>query len=291
MKNFAITTLCLGTCAAAVLFAFSGCRTLTAGADAGKPGNAPVTTITVPIYNETSETTADRTPGETTAKTPGGLPASGTVGDLKYEIVPATQDGQSKKRGYLVYGEGEGEYPYTIIVAAGEFNTGGYSIEVANLEYDGSALTITVLQTEPAPDSAVIQAFTYPCCAVRFDKLPKTIKVVSKDGTEFECLYYYNAAAEIENGYIAVLENGSGEIVQKTYVYQTADGKYRYDHATATTERWGSTKWKEVLHGSGFADTREEVVEEAKKFGSAGFVMYPGDNNPHSISEFIADKK
>ena len=34
-----------------------------------------------------------------------------------------------------------------------------------------------------------------------------------------------------------------------------------------------------------------EVVEEAKKFGSAGFVMYPGDNKPHSVSEFLADKK
>ena len=283
MRNAAMKPLCFGTAVAAVLFALAGCRTLSAGADAEKPGNAPVTTITVPIYKEACDTTAKTTPD--------GLPVSGRIGDLKYEIVPVTQDGQSKKRGYLVYGEGEGDYPYSIIVAAGEFNTGGYSIEVANLEYDGFALTVTVLQTEPAPDAMVPQAFTYPCCAVRFDKLPKTIKVVSKDGTEFECLYYYNAAAEIESGYIAVLENGSGEIVQKTYVYRTADGKYRYDHATATTERWGSTKWKEVLHGSGFADTREEVVEEAKKFGSAGFVMYPGDNKPHGIEEFLADKK
>ena len=78
-----------------------------------------------------------------------------------------------------------------------------------------------------------------------------------------------------------------GEII----LYQTADGKYRYDHATSTTERWGSPTWKEVLKGSGFADTREAVVEEAKKFGSAGFVLFAGDDKPHSISEFLADKK
>ena len=137
----------------------------------------------------------------------------------------------------------------------------------------------------------VTQALTYPCCAVQFDKLPKTIKVVSKDGREYDCLYYYNEASEIESGYFAVLENGAGEIMQKTYVYKTPDGRYRYDHATATTERWGSTRWKEVLCGSGFADTREAVVEEAKKFGSAGFVMYPGEDKPRTIAEFLADKK
>ena len=275
--------ICFGTAAAAVLIILAGCRTLSAGADAEKPGNAPVTTITVPIYKEACDTTAKTTPD--------GLPASGRIGDLKYEIVSVTQDGQSKKKGYLVYGEGEDEFRYSIIIAAGEFNTGGYDIKITNLQYDGTALTVTVLETSPAPDAMVIQAFTYPCCAVQFNKLPKTIKVVSEDGSEFECLYHYDAASEIESGYFAVIQSGGREINQKTYVYQTADGKFRYDHATATTVRWGSSKWKEVLKGSGFADTREEVAEEAKKFGSAGFVLYPGDDKPYTIAEFIADKK
>jgi len=283
MRNAAMKTLCFGTAVAAVLIILAGCRTLSAGAGAEKPGNAPVTTITVPIYKEACDTTAKTTPD--------GLPVSGRIGDLKYEIVSEPLNRTSKIRGYLVYGGGEGDYPYSVIVAAGEFNTGGHSIEITHLGFDGSNLTVTVLETEPAPTDSVIQAFTYPCCAVRLSKLPKTVKVVSNDGSEFECIYYYNRPSEIENGWIAVLENGGGEIVQKTYVYRTADGKYRYDHVTATTERWGSAKWKEVINGSGFADTREAVVDEAKKFGSAGFVVYPGDNKPHSIEEFLADKK
>ena len=284
--------LCMGTAAAAVLFAFAGCRTLSAGTDEGKPVAAPVTTITVPIGNETSETTADGTSSETTAETtPGGMPETGTIGDLKYKIVPVAHGGKAKQKGYLVYGEGEDEYRYSIIVEAGEFNTGGYDIKITDLQYDGTALTVTVLETAPAPDGIVTQAFTYPCCAVQFNKLPKTIKVVSEEGNEYECLYHYDAASEIEGGYIAVIQSGGREINQKTYVYQTADGKYRYDHATATTIRWGSSIWKEVLNGSGTADTREAVVEEAKKFGSAGFVLFAGDDKPHTIEEFLADKK
>ena len=283
MRNDAITALCIGTCAAAALFALAGCRTLTAAADSGKPGNAPVTTITVPIYDEACETTAKTTPD--------GMPLSGRIGDLKYEIVPEPLDGKTKIRGYMVYGGGKGEFPYTVIVASGEFSTGGHSIEITHLQADGSNLTVTVMETSPAPSAMVTQAFTYPCCAVRLSKLPKTVKVVSKEGAEFECIYYYDSASKVENGWIAVLENGSGEIVQKTYVYKTDGNRYRYEHVTATTESWGSAKWKEVISGSGFAETREEVVEEAKKFGSAGFVMYPDDDKPHSVSEFLADKK
>ena len=283
MSCDALKTLCFGTAAAALLFAFTGCRNLTAGTDTGKPGNAPVTTITVPIYKEAGETLAKTTPD--------GIPVSGSLGDLKYEIVPVREGGKIKKRGYLVNGDGEKEYPYTVLVSAGEFSTGGHSIEITHLKFDGTTLTVTVLETEPAPDAMVTQAIDHPGCAVRLSKLPETMKVVSKDGKEFTCLYYYDAATAVKDGWIAVLENGGGEIMLKTYVYLLEDGTYRYDHATSTTERWGSTRWKDVINGSGTAGTREAVVEEAKKFGSAGFVLFAGDDKPHTIEEFLADKK
>ena len=280
----ALKTLCFGTAAAALLFAFTGCRTLSAGADTEKPGNAPVTTITVPIYKEAGETLAPTTPD--------GIPVSGRLGDIKYEIVQVRVEGKIKKRGYIVDGDdGEKAYPYTILVSSGEFSTGGHSIEVTNLRFDGTTLTVYVLEKEPAPTDTVTQAITYPSCAVRISKLPKDMKVVSNDGKEFECLRYYDAATAVKEGWIAVLENGGGEIMMKTYVYLLEDGKYSYVHATSTTERWGSTRWKDVVSGSGVADSRKAVVEEAKKFGSAGFVLFAGDDKPHSISEFLADKK
>ncbi|MBO4449953.1 MAG: protease complex subunit PrcB family protein [Clostridiales bacterium] len=298
MNYDAKKTLCLGTAAAAVLFMLAGCMATHVKADSDKPQSDKVTTITVPLTTQ-PESRPDPTTGpsetereekeETSA--PGKFPESGTINDLEYKVTAASPAKSSRERGYYVYAPEKTELPYAILISAGEFNTGGHDISISGIQYDGNTLTITVSETSPASGDAVIQAITYPCCAVRFSKLPKSIKVVSDKGQEFKCLYYYNEASEIEPGYFAVLENGSGEIIQKTYVYKTPDGKYRYDHATATTTSWGSTHWNEVLKGSGFADTREEVVEAAKKFGSCGFVLYPGDNQARSISEFLAGKE
>ena len=87
-----------------------------------------------------------------------------------------------------------------------------------------------------------------------------------------------------------MIEDGSGEIMQKTYVYELSDGTYSYTNVTATTTSWGATTWQEVVNGKGKAETRDDVVKAAEDFGSAGFVMYPGDSAVYTLEEFIAAK-
>ena len=295
MNYDVIKTLCLGSAAAAVLFAFAGCRTMSLSAGPGKPVPDQVTSITVPIVSDPgnragpSVTETEKKDGEE-PETSGKFAEEGTINGLKYKVTAAPDPHGATERGYYVYGPEKQELSYSILISAGEFNTGGHDIGISGIAYDGKTLTITVFETAPKPGDAVTEAFTYPCCAVRFNKLPENIRVVS-GSSEFKCLHKSDAAPEKKTEWFAVIENGSGEIMHKTYVYDLGDGRYRFEHVTATTTRWGSAHWKEVVNGSGTADSREEVVEEAKKFGSCGFVIYAGENKAHSVSEFIADKK
>ena len=94
---------------------------------------------------------------------------------------------------------------------------------------------------------------------------------------------------EIRDGYVAVLRDGSGEIMRETYVYEMARG-YRYINTTSTTESWGSTHWNTVVDNEGYLNTKEEIVEVAGDHGSCGFVTYPGDSRTYSVDDFLSDK-
>ena len=140
-------------------------------------------------------------------------------------------------------------------------------------------MTITVKENSPAPDTVVTEAFTCPICYIRLSSLPKEVKVVTASGAELNFQGNYREDFEAGNDYIAVLSDGAGEIVEKTYVYKNDDGTYRYVNVEAITESWGSTKWNETLVGSGTAATKEEIVEIAKNHNSCGSVFYPFEIN------------
>ncbi len=60
-----------------------------------------------------------------------------------------------------------GEYQYSenkriFLIAAGEKNTGGYSIKVLEEKLDGEDLTLVYKILAPGPDDIVTQAITYP---------------------------------------------------------------------------------------------------------------------------------
>lgn len=93
---------------------------------------------------------------------------------------------------------------------------------------------------------------------------------------------------EIRDGYVAVLRDGSGEIMRETYVYEMVRG-YRYINTTSTTESWGSTHWNTVVDNEGYLNTKEEIVEVAGDHGSCGFVTYPGDSRTYSVDDFLSD--
>lgn len=53
-----------------------------------------------------------------------------------------------------------------VIVALGEQNTGGFSIDITSIQRVGSELAVNGKATRPGPDDIVTQAITYPYDAV-----------------------------------------------------------------------------------------------------------------------------
>ena len=273
-------TICFGTAAVTILAVLTGCNAKT-----------PVT------ESETSETkqTTVSTSGETDPYSePVTSPYSdewpvntGSLGDLEYNLQSVSIDFMSRERGYYIFDADGGDYPVNIIIAAGEFSTGGYDIFIVDMDYDGKTLTVTVKETYPEPTDMVTEAFTYPCCEIQLNKLPGSVTVIDESGNELDCLYTYIDEYEIDPGWIAVIENGSGEYMSKTYVYETVDGRYSYINVISTTVNYGASKWNNVVRETGFADTKDDIVEIAKSFGSCGFVLFPDDNSSHSIDDFL----
>ena len=93
------------------------------------------------------------------------------------------------KRGYYVDTLNQPDAPYYYIITMGEKNTGGYSIEVENVDIDskGNAI-ITVKENSPSPEANVTMAFTYPAVCVEVNKAFTSVKIVNTTGQEFKLL-------------------------------------------------------------------------------------------------------
>lgn len=77
--------------------------------------------------------------------------------------------------------------PSYYFIAMGERNTGGYSIEVKEVNIDDDEnVEIIVKETSPEPDMIVTMAITYPVCGVELSKSPKTIVVKNTTGETFK---------------------------------------------------------------------------------------------------------
>ena len=206
------------------------------------------------------------------------LAESGIVGDYEYTLEGSMDSGYFLDRGYFLMASDETD-EVILAVCSGKRSTGGYSIEISDIDYTDPLMTITVKENTPAPDMMVTEAFTCPICFIRLSSLPEEVKIVTASGDELKFQGNYREEFKSGNDYIAILCDGSGEIMQKTYVYKTDDGKYRYVNVESRTESWGSPKWKDTLTGSGVVDTKEELIEIAGNHNSCGHVQLPFEIN------------
>jgi TolA-binding protein len=94
-----------------------------------------------------------------------------------YEIVKELPEGitfnQKTKGGEMAEHDGY----YYVIIKMGEKSTGGYSIEVVNVEINDKNANIYVKENNPDPTSTVTQAFTYPYVVVKFNFKPN-VKII-----------------------------------------------------------------------------------------------------------------
>ena len=213
------------------------------------------------------------------------ITATGYVGDYKYILDGTEENGPDYDRGWFLE-TADGTNECIIVICSGKKSTGGYSIKIVDMDYEDNDDLVTITVNEASPEGATVtDAFTWPTCYVYLSAKPKNVKVVNTDGNELTYQGGYQEEFVAGKDHIAVFIAGAGEISQKTYVYKTDDGRYRYVNVTAVTESWGSTKWKETLKGSGVVDTKEEIVEVAKMHNSCGTVMYTSEFTPIDLSE------
>ena len=206
------------------------------------------------------------------------LPESGIVGDYEYALEGSMDSGYFLDRGYFLM-SGDETDEVVLAICSGKRSTGGYSIEISDIDYTDPLMTITVKENTPASDMTVTEAFTCPICFIRLSSLPGDLIIVTASGDELKFQGNYGEKYESGNDYIAIFADGVGEIMQKTYVYKTDDGKYRYVNVRSVTESYGSPRWIDTLTGSGVVDTKEELIEIARNHNSCGYVQLPFEIN------------
>ncbi len=276
--------ICGSTAAALIFGAVTGCS----ATPEVLPDTAE-TTINVTAVVTSEETTAAETSATTAADA--GTDAAGAddvfvkqgetggVGYLIEDNGPA--EGIFPYKGYSYFCSiglsDENEYPFKIFITMGEQSTGGYSIEIVNIEYDGDQMIITVRETAPSATDMVTEALTYPCCEVRLTALPINVKVVNEAGEKFEYIGMMSFFKEIADDWIRVYENIADGKYYRTYVYETEDGYYKYYNVEITIRDYYVSGMAFVVRSSGIAESEDELMEAVERFGSNGEIFYPGE--------------
>ena len=149
----------------------------------------------VPANSETpadpsnSETPADPSNSETPAAGEEQLPPRGNIGGIEYSISQCDYFQKSKKPGYYIDTLDEPNAPYFFFITSGRKNTGGYGVEIVNIEVDENKnMVVTVEFTSPKLSDVVTQAITYPCAQLTVSEYPASIVIKTTGGLELPCL-------------------------------------------------------------------------------------------------------
>ena len=119
------------------------------------------------------------------------------------------------QKGYTYFRD---ENEYTVIVFAGEKNTGGYGIEVVSVEDIEGITKIVVNETGPEKDAFVTQVLTYPKVAIKVSNVAHNFEVTGMDGTEYPKLddkkeKNEKSKIDAEGIYVGRIDGNSVEIV------------------------------------------------------------------------------
>ena len=110
-----------------------------------------------------------------------------TLNGITYNLKPEYPSGNSQReRGYYIDSLKQPNAPYWYIICSGERSTGGYSINITNIEIDENQnCKVTVRESSPAPGEVVTQDLTYPACVLELSKVPTSITIQNEQGELF----------------------------------------------------------------------------------------------------------
>lgn len=92
------------------------------------------------------------------------------------------------QRGYYIDTLNQINAPYYYIICMGEKSTGGYSLNIKEVNKTETQTEIIVEEIEPKAGSIVTMAFTYPTIMVEFPEYQDNIIIKNTKGEVFEYL-------------------------------------------------------------------------------------------------------
>jgi len=122
-------------------------------------------------------------------------------------------DQLKQSRGYYLW-QSEAT-PSVLLVGQGLQPTGGYAIDVENIEKIGQKLYVTVTETAPKAEDMVIQVLTYPFVMIEVpsDIQLEDIVVRNQEGKALDALVLNTEAYRVvEGNYVGQIDNNSIEV-------------------------------------------------------------------------------
>jgi hypothetical protein len=115
--------------------------------------------------------------------------------EISAENVPAPLSGiiasDKARTGFLHYYDEDTGYMY-IAVLMGKRNTGGYSVQVTEVEDVEGRTNVWIKENKPQPGTNVLQVITYPYTVIRAKGITPNITIKNSSGTMYGDLTYDN---------------------------------------------------------------------------------------------------
>ena len=92
------------------------------------------------------------------------------------------------QRGYYIDTLNEPNAPYFYIICMGEQTTGGYSLEIKDVNKVEDKTEVIVKENKPGKNSVVTDALTTPTIMIEFPEMQKNIVIKNTAGEEFKQL-------------------------------------------------------------------------------------------------------
>jgi hypothetical protein len=145
-------------------------------------------------------------------------------------------------RGYSIWQEGS---DYYIFVSAGEKSSGGYSLEVIEVEDIEGVTSVIVEEKEPAQGDMTISVLTYPYTVIKVTNVADTFEIKNVDGDTYEFLDPDNimgSEAGLASG-IRLTDEYTGHNIYYNIIEDVPDDKKAF--VDTIKEERGYTYWKE----------------------------------------------
>ena len=217
--------------------------------------------------------------------------SSGVVNGCEYTLTKPEEYGPDLDYGWYIRETEDEKY---VLICHGLEYSGGYFIEVTNIEYDEATDTVVISVMHTRDENICTDAYTHACCYVKFKKLPDNIKVIAEDDSEVmfggKIINTQEWAVDvpIDDDYMVIFTGGYSGHVCFTYVYKIADDQYRYINVM----RHEKDSDEYFVKGSGTVRAFGAIEWICREFDSWEYAMVKGDeDNLIPIEEYLKSEE